>query len=43
MNKIEEIKKLVIHYIASGNINPNDERQIEKFSDLLRELYSQSS
>ena len=38
MNKIAEIRKLVIQYIASGNIDPNNEKEIEKFSELIRVL-----
>lgn len=39
MNKIAEIRKIIIQYIASGNIDPNNEGEVEKFSELLRTLY----
>lgn len=38
MSKISEIKKIVIQYIASGNVDPENEKEVEKFSELLREL-----
>ena len=43
MSKISEIRKIVIQYIAGGNIDPNNEREVEKFDDLLRQLNLQST
>jgi len=38
MSKISEIRKIILQYIASGSVNPNDEKEIEKLDRILREL-----
>lgn len=43
MNKIADLRKIIIQYIAGGNINPDNEREVEKFDDLLRELNLRST
>lgn len=43
MNKIAEIRKIILQYIASGSVNPNDEKEIEKLDRILRELALRST
>lgn len=43
MNKIAEIRKIIIQYIAGGNIDPNNEKEVTKFDELLRELALKST
>jgi len=42
MNKIAEIRKIILQYVA-GNVNPNDEKEIEKMDKILRELNLRST
>ncbi len=37
MNKITDLRKIIVEYIA-GNVDPNNEREIGRFSELLRLL-----
>lgn len=42
MNKIAGLRRIIIEYIA-GNVDPDNEKEIERFSELLRELDLRSS
>jgi len=37
LNKIADIRKIILQYIA-GNVNPNDEKELERLDKILREL-----
>jgi len=42
LNKIAEIRKIILQHIA-GNVNPTDEKELEKLDKILRELALRST
>jgi len=43
MSKISDIRKIIIQYIASGNIDPDNDKEVERFSELIRQLELRST